>query len=161
MVKFLLLPLPLILLLGAIHVCQAQETQSLGPWRGYWLRVLATAYSPHDALDAAYHATKGERWRWITADGRTDVRKVPYGIAASSLPFGTRVFIPANSGYLERSRTALSDRVFAVSDRGSTLNREATEAGCERIDLRYRTEYSAIHFGRRDLWIFVIQDDVK
>lgn len=47
---------------------------------GHWVDVIATAYSPEDPLDGAYRSTKG-KWRYITADGRTDVRRNPYGIA--------------------------------------------------------------------------------
>jgi len=132
---------------------------------GHWLTVRATAYSPHDALDGAYHQTKGERWRWITADGRTDVRDVPYGIAVPLLrggrptwPYATRVFIPEGQGYLDLSGGP-ADRTFAVDDCDSAISRRTIATGIMHIDLRFRKESSALAFGGskgwRELRVFV------
>ena len=132
---------------------------------GRWLTVRATAYSPHDALDGDYHQSKGERWRWITADGRTDVRKVPYGIAVPLLPGGkptwpyaTRVFIPAGQGYLDRSGGP-ADRTFAVDDCGGAIRKRTSATGILHIDLRFRHESSALAFGGslgwREMQVFV------
>lgn len=125
---------------------------------GHWLTVRATAYSPHDALDGTYHQSKGERWRWITADGRTDVRRVPYGIAVPLLPGGrpiwpyaTRVFIPAGQGYLDRSGSP-ADRTFAVDDCGGAIRRRTNASGILHIDLRFRHESSARDFGGSQGW---------
>lgn len=135
------------------------------PGPGRWLTVRATAYSPHDPIDGHYHARKGERWRWITADGRTDVRRQPYGIAVPRLaggrpawPFGTRVFIPAGQGYLDRARP--HDRIFVVDDCGAAI-RERTEAtGILHIDLRFQHHASARSFaperGWRELTVCVL-----
>lgn len=125
--------------------------------RGRWLTVRATAYSPHDAIDGSYHATKGERWRWITADGRTDVRKQPYGIAVPRLaggrpawPYGTRVLIPAGQGYLDQSEPV--DRFFTVDDSGGAIRGRTESSGILHIDLRFRSESSAKAFGGAAGW---------
>lgn len=134
--------------------------------RGRWITVRATAYSPHDAVDGAYHATKGDRWRWITADGRTDVRQTPYGIAVPRLaggrpawPYGTRVLIPAGQGYLDRSRPA--ERIFTVDDTGGAIRGKTEKSGVLHIDLRFRSESSAREFagdrGWRELRVMVLE----
>lgn len=147
-----------ILILGAVYV-QAQETITYGPWQGYWTKARLSAYSPHDRIDAVYRATKGDRWRWITADGKTDVRISPYGIAAPrSIPFGQRIFIPTGHGYLDASRANPHERCFVVSDRGSAVERGNGSDGCLWLDLRYKTEYSALAFGVKEAWVFVITE---
>lgn len=125
--------------------------------RGRWLTVRATAYSPHDAIDGSYHASKGERWRWITADGRTDVRQKPYGIAVPRLvggrpawPYGTRVLIPAGQGYLDQSQP--NDRFFTVDDTGGAIRGKTENSGVLHIDLRFRSESSAKAFGGAKGW---------
>lgn len=137
-----------------------EEITQYGPWKGRWVKARLSAYSPHDRIDAAYHATKGDRWRWITADARTDVRAVPYGIAApSSIPFGRRIFVPVGLSYLDHSRSAPHQRVFTVDDRGAAIEGGIQSGGgILRLDLRYRTEYSALAFGVKEAWVFVIQD---
>ncbi|MBN8527140.1 MAG: hypothetical protein J0M02_17535, partial [Planctomycetes bacterium] len=124
---------------------------------GRWISVRATAYSPHDAVDGAYHATKGERWRWITADGRTDVRQRPYGIAVPRLaggrpawPYGTHVLIPAGQGYLDRSQP--DERIFTVDDTGGAIRGRTESSGVLHIDLRFRSESSAREFGGATGW---------
>ena len=142
------------------HHASAQEIITYGPWQGYWQQARLSAYSPHDALDKAYHETKGERWRWITADGRTDVRSEPYGLAApSSIRFGTRVFIPTGHGYLDRSRPTPDERLFVVSDRGERIERGSAAGQRICIDVRFRTEYSALAFGIKDALVFIITAD--
>lgn len=134
---------------------------------GRWITVRATAYSPHDAVDGAYHATKGERWRWITADGRTDVRQRPYGIAVPRLagdrpawPYGTRVLIPPGQGYLDQSRP--DDRIFTVDDTGGAIRGKTERSGILHIDLRFRSESSARAFagpaGWREMRVMVLAD---
>jgi hypothetical protein len=151
----------LLSLLGLTHA-QAQEVIQYGPWLGYWQQARLSAYSPHDALDREYHESKGERWRWITADGRTDVRTAPYGIAApSTLPFGTRVFVPKGLAYLDETLPSPYDRSLVVDDRGSAIERGALSEGRLWLDLRYRTEYSALAFGVKDAWVFIITGDAK
>ncbi len=134
--------------------------------RGRWLTVRATAYSPHDAIDGSYHASKGERWRWITADGRTDVRQKPYGIAVPRLaggrpagPYGTRVLIPTGQGYLDQSQP--DDRFFTVDDTGGAIRGKTESSGVLHIDLRFRSESSAMAFagakGWRELRVMVLE----
>lgn len=140
--------------------CYAQEIVTYGPWQGYWQQARLSAYSPHDALDREYHESKGERWRWITADGKTDVRHEPYGLAApSSVRFGTRIFVPRGHGYLDDSHSAPHKRVFTVSDRGGLIERGTKAEGRIWLDLRYRTEHSALAFGVKDAWVFIITGD--
>ena len=134
---------------------------------GRWMTVRATAYSPHDSVDGDYHASKGARWRWITADGRTDVRERPYGIAAPMLegkkpvlPFGTRIVIPAGQGYLDQARP--HQRTFIVDDTGSGIRKRTRASGILHLDLRFRSEAAARSFagerGWRELRIFVLDN---
>jgi len=155
-------PIATLLLTGLLSHGQAQETIQYGPWQGYWIQARLSAYSPHDALDKAYHETKGERWRWITADGRTDTRVSHHGIAApSGYRFGQRIFIPRGLGYLDESRPDAHGRVFAVDDRGSAIESGSKSGTRAWLDLRYRTEYSALAFGIKDAWVFIITSDAK
>jgi len=159
-------------LFAAVERCYLaeQEARSAGaPERpGRWITVRATAYSPNDAVDGAYHATKGDRWRWITADGRTDVREQPYGIAVPRLaggrpawPYGTRVIIPVGQGYLDQSGGP-ADRTFTVDDSGGAIRGRTETTGILHIDLRFRHESSARAFGGslgwREMRVFLIDD---
>jgi len=149
---------------GLFHVTPAQENQitQYGQWVGYWTKARLSAYSPHDALDRAYHESKGAKWRFITADAKTDTRSQPYGIAAPSIiRFGSRVFIPLGHGYLDQSRPEAHRRVFAVDDRGGAIERGSLSEGRLWIDLRYKTEHSALAFGVKDAWVFIITGDAK
>lgn len=112
---------------------------------GHWVDVIATAYSPEDPLDGAYRSTKG-KWRYITADGRTDVRRNPYGIAVPKVngrplwAYGTKVVIPEGLGYVEHAHP---DRTFTIDDTGSALTRLTQSTGTAHIDLRFKTSASA------------------
>lgn len=153
----LLISLTLVACTGAAGEA-AQST--LQGYTGYWVDVTATAYSPHDPIDGAYHATKGDRWRWITADGRTDVREQPYGIAVPNvggkpwLPYGTQVIIPTGYDYLDGSRP--TDRVFRVDDTGSAISKLHKSTGKPHIDLRYATHTWARRWRNKPLRIFVV-----
>lgn len=138
---------------------------------GRWINVVATAYSPHDPIDGKYHATKGE-WRWITADGRTNVKEIPYGIAVPLArqgkkklnkpwyPFGTKILIPSGYGYLDKKR--VNDRVFSVDDIGNGKEYFPTKFGKLHIDLRFMSHNSAIEWagpeGYRELRVFLIEE---
>lgn len=136
--------------------------------RGYWLDVRATAYSPHDAVDGHYRATKGA-WLHITADGRTDVRSTPYGIAvprvnrngrlAPLLPYGTRIIIPTGYGYLDRSRP--DARTFTVDDTGGGITIKTRKQGIPYVDLRFKSSASAQAWagpqGYRCIRVFVLE----
>ncbi|GDY14506.1 hypothetical protein LBMAG53_33840 [Planctomycetota bacterium] len=136
-------------------------------WRGRWVTVRATGYSPHDRIDSGYHATKGS-WRWITADGRTDVRTQPYGLAVPRrdgnpwLRYGTRVFIPAGQGYLDQTLTRADQRVFTVDDTGAAISRRTQGSGTTFVDLRFATEHAARQFGGdrgwRSIRLFIIDE---
>ncbi len=133
---------------------------------GRWVEVIATAYSPNDPIDQAYAASKGSAWRWITADGKTDVREKPYGIA---VPYhrgrplwvarGTKLIIPDDSGYLSQCR---DDRVFIADDTGSMINRNTRRTGVPHIDLRFKHTASALAWskgeGKKKIKVFVIED---
>ena len=112
---------------------------------GHWVDAIATAYSPEDPIDGAYRATKG-RWRYITADGSTDIRDEPYGVAVPKVngrplwAYGTEVVIPRGLGYVEHAHP---DRTFTVDDTGSTITRATSQTGDVHIDLRFRSEASA------------------
>jgi 3D (Asp-Asp-Asp) domain-containing protein len=136
--------------------------------RGYWITVNATAYSPHDPIDSEYHGRKGARWRWVTADGTTDVRRFPYGIAVPVvhgepwLPYGTQVIIPVDTEYLAKSFPCESDRVFTVDDTGARITKRSRANGRIWIDLRFKTSASATAWaggqGFREIDIFVCDD---
>ena len=145
---------------------ESQRSSGRPALGGRWVTVRATAYSPHDAGDGIYHETKGERWRWITADGRTDVRETPYGIAVPRLaggrpawPYGTRVLIPAGQGYLDKGRP--EERIFTVDDTGGGIRGKTERSGALHIDLRFRSEASALAFagpkGWRQMRVLVLE----
>lgn len=122
------------------------------PTRTWWrLRALTTGYSPHDAKDGAYHATKGERWRYITADLVTDVREVPYGVAVDprAIPYGTDVIVP---GYHR-------GKVVDADDTGGCL-RQSWAKGVLHLDLRYKTTASAQAWGSKTVTVLVDVTDL-
>jgi hypothetical protein len=137
--------------------------------KGRWVEVCATAYTPTNAVDSEYHATKGA-YRWKTADGRTDVRKKPYGIAVplqrrkdgKKIPvwkFGTQVIIPTGNGYLDRSRP--EERVFSVDDTSDSDLFFYSKQGKLHIDVRFVDEADALKWagprGYRFLKIFILE----
>jgi 3D (Asp-Asp-Asp) domain-containing protein len=148
-----------LLILAASTVACATAQETYAGYTGYWVDTVATAYSPHDPIDGDYHATKG-KWRWITADGKTDVRETPYGVAVPNvggkpwLPYGTQVIIPHGNGYLDNSRP--TDRVFRVDDTGSTIGKLHRKTGTPHIDLRFMTNVWARKWSNKPVRIFVI-----
>ncbi len=136
---------------------------------GRWVTVCATAYTPTNSIDGDYHATKGA-YRWKTADGRTDVRRVPYGLAVplqrrsdKKIPvwgFGTRVIIPTGYSYLDRSRS--SERVFTVDDTSASKKYFYSKQGCLHVDMRFVDDADAFTWtgplGYRFIKIFVIEE---
>jgi len=127
---------------------------------GRWVDVVATGYSPHDPIDGNYHATKG-KWRWITADGETNVLEEPYGIAVPHTRgkprwrYGTKMIVPVESGYLS-TRT---NRVFTVDDTGSTISRNTRNKGVVHIDLRFRTTGWAQKYGTHSIRVFIVESE--
>jgi len=92
------------------------------------------------------------------ADGRTAnmtrVDRVPYAFAADkSLPFGTRIYVPAGLGVLDKIRA--DDRWLVVDDRGGALDTEARRYDVLRLDLRVREHWWAVRFGRQKLPFFI------
>lgn len=134
---------------------------------GYWVRAVVTAYSPHDAIDSDYHLTKGKD-RWHTA-AMVDVRERPHGIAVPHdgrgkplIPYGSRIFIPQGNGYLDVSRS--DNRWFPADDTGGAITRMTKATGVIHLDLRYRTEYSALRFGKQEIDVYILtsgSDDVN
>jgi hypothetical protein len=43
-----------------------------------------------------------------------------------------------------------------VDDRGSAIDSGAVSEGRLWLDLRYKTEHSALAFGVKDAWVFII-----
>ncbi|CAK0748485.1 exported hypothetical protein [Azospirillaceae bacterium] len=154
------------LFLLLVLICLASSAEEIyAGYTGYWENVVATAYSPHDPIDGTYHASKGDRWRWITADGKTDVREKPYGIAVPVsrtnagnlkplLPFGTKVIIPVGQGYLDNSKP--NDRVFEVDDTGNGKEYFKHKNGMLHIDLRYMQHKWAIKWGEKQIKVFIV-----
>lgn len=127
--------------------------------KGYWVEVIATAYSPFDEIDHWYHGTKGKD-RWMTA-GQRDVRKHHYGVAVPRdaqgtprIPYGSKIWIPLDSGYLTKSYPR--DRFFIADDTGGTITTKTRETGVIHIDLRYWQESWALKYGRQRFWVFII-----
>lgn len=128
---------------------------------GYWTRAIVTAYSPHDAIDSEYHLTKGKD-RWHTAS-MVDVRNRPYGVAVPHdgrgrplVPYGAWIFIPGGYGYLDESRA--DDRWFQADDTGGLITANTKDSNTLHLDLRFRTEYSALKFGRKEMYVYVLVD---
>lgn len=129
---------------------------------GYWKVVKVTAYSPHDRIDGSYHKTKGDQWRWITADGKTDVREHPYGIAVPRrnqtpvLAYGTQVIIPKGFHYID----SRENRVFECDDTGGRISALTRRTGVVHFDLRFKTEAAALQWAKKGITsikVFVIQ----
>jgi len=130
--------------------------------RGYWVTVVATAYSPYDEIDHWYHATKGKD-RWMTA-GRRDVREHVYGIAvprdaqgSPMIPYGSKIWVPPSSGYL--AETYPVNRFFIADDTGGKITSRTRTTGVIHIDLRYHYESGALQYGTQQFSIFVIPLD--
>lgn len=112
---------------------------------GRWIVAEVTAYCPC----ALCCGTEDK-----TTANNTSTDLVPYAFAADrSLPFGSRVYVPAGLGVLDRIRAA--DRWFPVDDRGGALDTEARKYDVIRLDLRVRDHWWAVRFGRRSLPVFV------
>jgi 3D (Asp-Asp-Asp) domain-containing protein len=114
-----------------------------------WLLVEATAYcgGPCEKCE-----TKG-----VTANG-TRVNSRPYGIAGSpNLGLGSRVYIPTGAGYLDQ--VSPDARWFTIDDRGGAVASEWRRSGIARIDLRYKTHWSAQQFGRKLIMVYIMPGD--
>ncbi len=148
----------LCLIFAVISGWTAEETYA--GFTGRWVEVVASAYSPQDPIDGEYRASKGEKWRWIAADGKTDVRESPYGIAVANqggkpwMPYGTQIIVPSGYGYLDGSRPV--ERVFTVDDTGSMISRRTKATGTPHIDLRYMHSSWATKWGSKSIRVFVV-----
>jgi 3D (Asp-Asp-Asp) domain-containing protein len=142
-----------LLLLLLLTCAGAHEVAYPAPMRGRWVEVVLTAYSP---LDRFTRNDEGNPRR-LTATGVATGR-VPYGVATDpqSLPYGTRIWIPPETGYLPE--TFPVERVFTVDDTGSIPRRRTRQTGTLHLDLRYKSVESAQRFGTRRAWVFVIEE---
>ena len=116
-----------------------EEPQS--PWV-VKVRMLVTACSPEDSIDVAYYARHGY-------EGAT------YNIAADTriLPRGTQMRVP---GYMPVS---FPGRWWVVDSAGGSIIRRASRRGIIQIDVKFRTEHSALRWGRQWLDVEVIIPD--
>ena len=62
------------------------------------------------------------------------------------------MMIPPGYGYLDISS---EDRVFVCDDRGGALRTEWLRNGITRIDLRFKTHWSAMKFGRKTIPVLI------
>lgn len=144
-----------------------------GRWAGRWMEVAATAYTPTNAIDSAYHESKGTRWRWILADGKTHAKRTPYGIAVKliegrdgkwrpTLPFGTRVYIPTGYGYMDRSMP--EERVFVVDDGSASSLYRSRISDLMHVDMRWIDTSEAVQWagaeGHRVMRVFIIEREL-
>jgi 3D (Asp-Asp-Asp) domain-containing protein len=140
-------------LLLSILALTSYASETYQGFTGYWLKVNATAYSPHDPIDGHYRATKGE-WLHKTANG-TDVRTTPYGVAVPSkkgiptIAYGTKIIIPE-----------LSNKILKIDDTGAAIRRITKQTGVLTIDVRFKTTKDALKWvgdvGRRQIEIFIV-----
>lgn len=129
---------------------------------GRWRKVTATAYSPHDPIDHDHWSSKDN----ITATG-VDWREEPYGIAVPYrsgrplfVPYGTRIIVPAETGYVSKTRSV--DRIFVADDTGGGITRKTRRSGTVFIDLRFKTTAGAVKWvgpaGSRKIEVFIIEE---
>lgn len=97
------------------------------------MNVIATAYSPR--------VQETDSTPLITASGTRTRDGV---IAANFLPFGTKVRLPDYFG----------DKIFTVEDR---MNRRYTHAYPHRIDILFEKTKQAIHFGRQEMTLEIVE----
>ncbi len=155
-----------LLVLAALFLSAHARAEAVDTYLGYtgrWVEAVATAYSPEDRRDAAYRASKG-RDRYMTSGHVSDVRKVPYGVAAPlpkavpelpaglTIPLRTLVIVPIGYGY--RDDEAL--RLFTVDDTGADIIANTRRTGVLHVDLRLRYEAEALAYGRRRIRLFVV-----
>jgi len=140
-------------LLFLLSSADTLEVAYPAPMRGRWVEVVLTAYSP---LDAFTRNDEGNPRR-LTATG-VPTGRVPYGVATDpqALPYGTRIWIPPETGYLPE--TFPVERVFTVDDTGSIPRRRTRSTGVPHLDLRYKSVESAQRFGTRRAWVFIVED---
>ena len=143
-------------LLLLLCTCCIQADEYKG-YKGHWVDVVATAYSPDDQIDEAYH-NKHPAGYHRTADN-TNTDKVPYGIAAPQrgpmvIPFHTRLILgwPSSDG-------GPFGRVLEVDDTGGVITRKSSATAHLYIDIRMKTEEDALKFGHHTMYIFIIDQD--
>jgi 3D (Asp-Asp-Asp) domain-containing protein len=116
------------------------------PEANWWyVRATVTAYSPHDKIDSGHASTKDTKTSTMV-----DWRTSPYGIAADprAIPYNTHIYVP---GYVEKLHPYTS---HPVDDTGGRM-RGAWRKGVLHIDLRYKTEYSASLWGKKQMDVLV------
>ena len=117
-------------------VIAEDETQTEPEFEGEWVLMEVTAYT------AGYEScqkTPGDPGYGITASGEK-VQEHHTIAAGPSIPFGTKIYIP------EFMKT------FVVEDRGGAITDNHLDIYMERLE-------DAKKFGRKDIYVFVIQGD--
>lgn len=113
------------------EVVVVEETQTEPEIEGEWVLMEVTAYT---ASIEECGKTDG-----ITASGEK-VKEYHTLAAGPSIPFGTKIYIP------EFMKT------FVVEDRGGAITDRHLDVYMERLE-------DAREFGRKDIYVFVIQGD--
>ncbi len=113
------------------EVVVVEETQTEPEIEGEWVLMEVTAYTA--SLEEC-GKTDG-----ITASGKP-VKELHTLAAGPSIPFGTKIYIP------EFMKT------FVVEDRGGAITDRHLDIYMERLE-------DAKKFGRKDIYVFVIQGD--
>ena len=121
--------------------------------------LLAATWEPMDVVATAYCPCRiccGSRAAGLTSTN-VRVRDEPYGVAVDpdAIPYGTIIWVPPGEGYLDRSRTDDDGRQFTADDTGGAIRSNTRRTGTPHIDLRFRTHWSAKHFGRKRITIYL------
>ncbi len=114
-----------------VQVDTAEEIQAEPEFEGEWVLMEVTAYTA--SLEEC-GKTDG-----ITASGKP-VKELHTLAAGPSIPFGTKIYIP------EFMKT------FVVEDRGGAITDR-------HLDIYMKSKQDAKEFGRKDIYVFVIQGD--
>ena len=117
-------------------VIAEDETQTEPEIEGEWVLMNVSAYT------AGYESTgknPGDPGYGITTSGKP-VKELHTLAAGPSIPFGTKIYIP------EFMKT------FVVEDRGGAITDRHLDIYMERLE-------DANEFGRKDIYVFVIQGD--
>lgn len=126
--------------------------------QGWWVPVIATAYSPMDDLTRDDESNPLRK----TSKG-VKTTKVKYGIAIppERLPYGCEIIVPKGNHY-ENDRGGVK---FTADDTGPIIRDNTRRTGTIHIDLRYWSVRDAFNYnkgqGRKKFCVFVIDQDSK
>lgn len=126
-------PMRILLPILALLLCTPAFSESTRVQRCV---AIVTACSPQDAIDQDYYAKNGYA-------GST------YNICADfrQFPKGTLIRVP---GYMDKTH---KDKWWVVDASGGSIIRRSVDRGHVHIDVKYRTEHSALKWGRQKLTI--------